>query len=440
MSIRELLDIYLDAVRNVPNDTAAVSTDTRSLKPGQIYFALKGENFDGDDFAEDAIEKGALYAVVNDYTPYEGPKYIRVKDTLKTLQLLAKEYARYRYTDVLNSRFKGVIAVTGTNGKTTTKELLRTALENSFHVLATEGNLNNDIGVPLTLLRISEGVDYAIVEMGASHPDDLKPLLDMANPKYGVITNVGRAHLQGFGSFEGVKYAKGQLYDYLARSGGTAFVNWDDPVLREMAEERDGLHILRYGLETEGYSVLPKGKDDPCLGIDIGNYKIHTHLIGDYNASNVLCALRVARFLGADDSDSIPEIEAYVPSNSRSQFEKKGSNLLIMDCYNANPSSMTVALENLRTMEHPRKVLMLGEMRELGPDSVSLHAEILEKVRSLGPDKVLLVGEQWRKAGAEAFSTSYELAAYLKDNPVSDSLILIKGSRGTRMEKVTDSL
>ncbi len=341
MSIRELLDIYLDAVRNVPNDTAAVSTDTRSLKPGQIYFALKGENFDGDDFAEDAIEKGALYAVVNDYTPYEGPKYIRVKDTLKTLQLLAKEYASYRYTDVLNSRFKGVIAVTGTNGKTTTKELLRTALENSFHVLATEGNLNNDIGVPLTLLRISEGVDYAIVEMGASHPDDLKPLLDMANPKYGVITNVGRAHLQGFGSFEGVKYAKGQLYDYLARSGGTAFVNWDDPVLREMAEERDGLHILRYGLETEGYSVLPKGKDNPCLGIDIGNYKIHTHLIGDYNASNVLCALRVARFLGADDSDSIPEIEAYVPSNSRSQFEKKGSNLLIMDCYNANPSSMT---------------------------------------------------------------------------------------------------
>ena len=421
MDIKELYAIF--------KQSTGVNTDTRTLKEGQLFFALKGENFDGNRFALQALEAGAGWAVVSDTLGSDDPRLIEVPDTLAALQELAAWHRRQ--LDI------PVIGLTGTNGKTTTKELVRAVLAAKYCVYATEGNLNNDIGVPLTVLRIGEDAQIAIVEMGASHPEDLKPLLAVAQPTHGLITNVGKAHLLGFGSFEGVKHAKGLLYDYLKEHEGIAFANADDPVLEEMLWER-GISRIPYGLE--GAVILPSSPKNPFLTIQMGRETLRTQLVGAYNAPNVMAALKIGWFFGVPEADAWAAIASYAPSNNRSQLLRTQKNTVIVDAYNANPSSMKVALDNLALCEG-RKVALLGDMRELGEDAQAEHQAI---VRRLDSQEAYLVGEEFTKAAEgtaiRCFATSDDLAAYLQEHPLEDCTILVKGSRGIRMEKVIASL
>ncbi|MBO4340254.1 MAG: UDP-N-acetylmuramoyl-tripeptide--D-alanyl-D-alanine ligase [Bacteroidales bacterium] len=397
-----------------------VCTDSRSIKPGELFFALRGENFDGNLFARKALEAGAIAAVAN----IEGPGIITVKDTLETLKSLALEHRRALGIPV--------VGLTGTNGKTTTKELIRAVLATKYRVVATEGNLNNEIGVPLSVLKFSEETEIGIIEMGASHPDDLKPLLAVAEPTCGLITNVGKAHLQGFGSFEGVKRAKGILYDWLGAHGGTVFSNGSDPVLEEMLHQR-GLSSVKY--YPENAVIRPVSMEKPTLSFSIDGITVDTALAGAYNAANALAAITVGEFFGVSREDAVKAVEAYRPSNSRSQIQKTESNTLIVDAYNANPSSMALALDNLALSEG-RTAALLGDMRELGQDSRAEHRRIADTLSRF--DYVALVGEEFSATAPEyrCFRTSEEMAAYLKENPLKGYTILVKGSRGIKMENV----
>jgi UDP-N-acetylmuramoyl-tripeptide--D-alanyl-D-alanine ligase len=417
MEIKELYDIFLQS--------AGVCTDTRTLKKNQLFFALKGENFDGNRFALQALEKGASYAVAGEDLQAEDPRLIKVPDTLETLKALASYHRRQLRIPV--------IGLTGTNGKTTTKELIKTALGAAYRVSATEGNLNNEIGVPLTVLKIGPRAQIAIVEMGASHPEDLKPLLAVAQPNLGLITNVGKAHLEGFGSYEGVKHAKGLLYDYLKEHDGVVFANADDPVLQEMLAQR--------GLEAIGYSKEDvKVKADPFLEMEWEDASLQTQLVGAYNAANVLAALKLAWYFDVPKEDALQAIASYVPSNNRSQLVKTEKNTLIVDAYNANPSSMGVALDNLSGM-NGRKVAMLGDMRELGADAAAEHDRIVARLEGM---EAYLVGEEFTRAAAgkpyKTFATSEDLAKYLAENPLEGCTILLKGSHSIQMEKLIPSL
>ena len=336
---------------------------SRALKPGQLFVALKGENFDGNAFVEKALEAGAAAAIAS--APFADERVITVPDTLEALQRLAA-YHRQQFRIP-------VIGLTGTNGKTTTKELIKAVLGAKYKVTATEGNLNNDIGVPLSVLKINADTQIAIIEMGASHPEDLKPLLSVAQPTHGLITNVGKAHLLGFGSFEGVKHAKGLLYDWLKAHDGIAFANADDPVLQEMLWDRE-MSRIPYGME--GVELLPTSASQPFVQLRFADgYVLKTHLVGAYNANNMLAALKIGWLFDVPEKDARAAIEAYIPSNNRSQLEKTAKNTLIVDAYNANPSSMAVALDNLALCEG-RKAALLGDMRELGAESAAEHARI----------------------------------------------------------------
>ena len=445
-----ILDIYRKFL-----ECGVVTTDSRAIKGGEMFFALKGENFDGNEYALKALEAGAAYAVVNAEGPAGGsddPRLIKVEDTLKTLQELARWH---RSMTIVDGKPLTVIALTGTNGKTTTKELIREVLSVKYRVTATEGNLNNSIGVPLTLLKINSQTQLAVVEMGASHPGDIKELVDIALPNYGLVTNVGKAHLLGFGSFEGVKSTKGELYDYLRRTSDKVFLNVDNPHLCQMASERNLQSdperpyslILPYGLDYSGAKVLPSTPEQPFLRISIPDQKIvKTNLIGSYNADNVIAALAVGTYFGVPMEDAIAAIESYVPSNNRSQMMRTGRNTLIVDAYNANPTSMEAALKNFATVQADHKVALLGDMLELGTDSASEHQRIAEMALGLGLDKVCFVGAEFAKVLPSktgescSFMTSDELVTWLSDNILSDSVVLIKGSRGIRMEKVISSL
>lgn len=416
MNINELYDIFLHS--------AGVCTDTRTLKKNQLFFALKGENFDGNRFALQALEKGASYAVAGEDLQAEDARLIKVPDTLETLKALAAYH---------RSRLRiPVIGLTGTNGKTTTKELIRTALGAAYRVTATEGNLNNEIGVPLSVLKIGPRAQIAIIEMGASHPDDLKPLLAVAQPNLGLITNVGKAHLLGFGSFEGVKHAKGLLYDWLKEHDGVVFANGDDKVLEGMLADR-GLEAIQYSLE--GIKV----KATPFLEMDFGDAVLETRLVGAYNAANVLAALKLAWYFDVPTADALAAIASYVPSNNRSQLLKTEKNTVIIDAYNANPSSMAVALDNLALVEGP-KAALLGDMRELGADSAAEHKKIVERLSGTA----FLVGEEFTRAAEgtsfKTFAKSEDLAKYLTENPLQGYTVLVKGSRGIQMEKVIGAL
>lgn len=456
--IMEIISIY-----NKFKECGVVTTDTRTLKGGEMFFALRGENFDGNEYALKALELGARYAVVNRSSKVgsdcasgllETPvadRLVLVDDTLRTLQELARWH---RSMTFVGGKPLTVIALTGTNGKTTTKELVREVLSVKYRVTATEGNLNNSIGVPLTLLRINQETELAVVEMGASHPGDIKELVDIALPNYGLITNVGKAHLLGFGSFEGVKATKGELYDYLRRTADKAFINVDNPHLCQMASERNMQHdserpyslLLPYGLEYSGASVLPSSAEYPFLRVQMGDRVVSTNLVGSYNADNVMAALAVGQHFGVSFDDAVAAIEAYVPANKRSQMTKTDRNTLIVDAYNANPTSMAAALENFSNVAAECKVALLGDMLELGEESVAEHVAVIKSACSRGLAKVCFVGNEFRKASAEVdpellaqaffFATSDELAAYLTDEPLSGATVLIKGSRGTRMENV----
>ena len=427
-------------------ECGCVSTDTRTIKGGELFFALKGENFDGNAYALKALEAGAAYAVVNKGSQFDGAseRIVAVPDTLKALQALAREHREKCGVPV--------IGLTGTNGKTTTKELIRSVLATKYKVVATEGNLNNDIGVPLSLLKIMPDTDIAVIEMGASHPDDIAHLVAVAEPDFGLITNVGKAHLLGFGSFEGVCKAKGQLYDWISGHGNAIFLNVDDPVLSKMASERTALAIVPYGPDYWNTMILPSDPEHPFLRLAIPEdladsdnlLGVETHLVGSYNAVNVLAAIAIGLHFEVPLDDAIAAVSSYVPANSRSQMTKSARNTLILDAYNANPTSMAAALDNFAMSEAPAKIAMLGDMRELGADSVAEHEGILRKLTQMKLDKVYLVGEEFSKAlknvPLEAcwFPTSEALAAAVGD--VSGALVLVKGSRGIMMEKVVPSL
>ena len=430
-----------------------VTTDTRTLKGGEMFFALKGENFDGNEYALNALDAGAAYAVVNassEVASVDDERLIKVEDTLKTLQELARWH---RSMTFVGGRPLPVVALTGTNGKTTTKELIRQVLSIKYNVTATEGNLNNSIGVPLTLLKISPSTEIAVVEMGASHPGDIKELVDIALPNFGLITNVGKAHLLGFGSFEGVKATKGELYDYLRRTSDKVFLNVDNPHLCQMASERNLQSdperpyslVLPYGLSLMGAEVLPSDAEHPFLRIKLQDRIVNTNLVGSYNADNVMAAIAVGQHFGVSLEDAITAVEAYVPSNNRSQMTRTEKNTLIVDAYNANPTSMEAALNNFASVVAECKVAMLGDMLELGDESVAEHVQVVRKAISASLDSVMFVGGEFAKAVASegvasesirCFDTSQNLADWLAENPITGAAVLIKGSRGTRMEKV----
>ena len=431
MEISELYTLFLAS--------EGVNTDTRTLKPGQIFFALKGENFDGNAYAVLALHSGAAYAVVDEETPGDDPRLLRFPDTLLALKELAAFHRMQ--LDI------PVIGLTGTNGKTTTKELIREVLATHFTVAATKGNLNNDIGVPLTVLGIGPEAEIAVVEMGANHPDDISALTWVSQPAYGLITNVGKAHLLGFGSFEGVKKAKGQLYDWLSGHDGQAFVNVDDDNLYEMAVSRP-LSIIPYGVAGEDAEILPTSAENPFLRMSIGGETLETKLVGAYNAANVMAALAVGRQFGVPLADGLAAIAAYTPSNNRSQMTRTERNVVIEDAYNANPSSMAAALDNFALLQAEDKVALLGDMRELGEDSVKEHVKILKKLDDCGLTHACLVGEEFKKALEEAgtpdyvkwFATSDDLAAALAERPLSGATVLVKGSNSIRMGKVLPTL
>ena len=441
-------------------ECGCVTTDTRTLKGGEMFFALKGENFDGNEYAMKALELGAAYAVVNASSAAgntDDPRLIKVEDTLATLQELARWHRSMTFVD---GKPLTVIALTGTNGKTTTKELIREVLSKRYRVTATEGNLNNSIGVPLTLLKINSDTQIAVIEMGASHPGDIRELVNIALPNFGLITNVGKAHLLGFGSFEGVKQTKGELYDYLRRTADKIFLNVDNPHLCAMAAERSMQHdserpdcslVIPYGLGYAHAQVLPSSPENPFLRIAVPvaegeSVTIATNLVGSYNADNVMAAIAVGCHFGVSFDEAVGAIEAYVPSNNRSQMTRTSRNTLIVDAYNANPTSMEAALGNFATVESDQKIAALGDMFELGDESLAEHVRIAAMALDLGLQRVCFVGTEFAKALATfedlpadkviSFDTSAELADWFTANPCQGSIILIKGSRGTRMEKV----
>lgn len=463
MDVQRLYSAFLECGR--------VTTDSRAISGGEMFFGLKGENFDGNEYALKALEAGARYAVVDESSTAAtsgDPRVLVVPDTLVALQALARHHRENTFID---GKRLTVIGLTGTNGKTTTKELITRVLSVKYKVTSTQGNLNNDIGVPLSVLNINSETQLAVIEMGANHPDDIEKLVKVCEPDYGLITNVGKAHLLGFGSFEGVKKAKGKLYDYISEHGGSIFLNADDENLVAMAAERKGLKVIEYGIGYWNALVLPSDAEHPFVRMAIPDsvaslvaepveatdrtenlLGLETHLAGSYNANNIAAAIAVGLHFGVSLEDAIRAVSEYIPKNNRSQLEKTERNILIEDAYNANPTSMAAALENLATVQAPLKAAMLGDMRELGTESVAEHIAILKKLASMNLDLVCLVGEEFRKAleevtepveetsNAKWFPTSDDLVAWLKENPVSDHTILIKGSRGIRMEKILPEL
>ncbi len=388
-------------------DAICVSTDTRNLPEGCIFVALKGETFDGNTFALKALEQGASMAIVDDENVYnaimDAGEYsaLLVENSLLALQDLAREWRR--------QWGKQIIGITGTNGKTTTKELLAAVLNTKYKTHYTQGNLNNSIGVPLTLLQLTSAHELAIVEMGASHPGDIKELVEVAEPNCGLITNVGKAHLQGFGSFEGVMATKAELYDYLREHGGFCFRNTDNPYLGKMAGD---LKSIAYTTGT-----MPEG----------------TQLVGAYNSENIQAALCVGEFFGIDRETSLAAIRAYVPSNNRSQRMQTEKNTLIVDAYNANPTSMQAAINAFRG-----DTFILGAMRELGDYSHTEHQNIVNMLLERKADTVLLVGDEYRETTAPypIFANVDELCEHLKARPISGCTVLIKGSRSNKLEKI----
>lgn len=434
--------ITIEKLYTLLKQSNGVSTDSRNVTPGSIFFALKGETFDGNKFVLQALESGAAYAVTDDLSLPDNSRIIKTDDCLKTLQQLA---AHHR-----NVLGLPVFALTGSNGKTTTKELITAVLSTKYKVVSTTGNLNNHIGVPLTLLKMNQETEMAVIEMGASAPGEIDLLSSICQPNSGLITNVGKAHLLGFGSFEGVKKTKGELYDYLQKNGGTALYNGMNSHLCEMISQRTGIKKIKYGLSAQNALVLPATSDNPFLRIKMKDGRvINTNMIGDYNADNVLAALAVGEFAGTDPGLSAKAVENYTPSNNRSQLVKGKFNTLIVDAYNANPTSMRAALENFMQIECSKKALIVGDMLELGEYSSDEHKGILDLIKQMNAESIFFVGTEFKNAAegdsyfkesANFFQTSDLLKEHLNNSTPIGCTFLIKGSRGTRLEKVIETL
>lgn len=427
MTTEQLYELYLQH--------PSVQTDTRKLKEGDIFFALSGPNFNGNDFAEKAIESGAAYAVVDAEIPNETGRILKVDNVLDSLQLLAKHHR-----EQFNIPF---IAITGSNGKTTTKELVSTVLTSHFKTCTTQGNLNNHIGIPLTLLQVREDAEMAVIEMGANHQKEIAGYCQYTEPTHGIITNCGKAHLEGFGGIEGVKKGKGELFDYLRKNNGTAFIFNVYDYLIEMS--RGINNIVAYGT-AEGFITGKALPSETFLKLQISNAEssaiIQTQLVGNYNLPNVLCAAAVGKYFDVPLEKIIHAIETYEPGNSRSQMLVSGSNHIILDAYNANPTSMRLAIENIAKIKSDSKVLMLGGMMELGEESVQEHENIVELIKNYPWAEVVLVGGDFAKIEHPFvyFNSSAEVAEWSRHQNFHDSYFLIKGSRSIKMEKIAESL
>ena len=418
---------------------SVVTTDSRNCPANSMFIALKGDSFNGNLFAAQALEKGCAYAVVDEATAVAEPsdRYILVDDCLSTLQALANYHRRE-----LGTR---VIGITGTNGKTTTKELIAAVLSQSYHVLYTQGNLNNHIGVPLTLLRMTIEHDIAVIEMGANHPGEIKQLAEIAEPDCGIITNVGKAHLEGFGSFEGVVQTKGELYEYLRhKPNSIAFIHHENQYLQEIAH---GLTLVEYGEAPYLFITGQVTDNSPYLafnwqhGADAGN-EVQTHLIGAYNFTNALAAVAIGRYFEVDDDSINQALSGYEPQNNRSQLQKTADNTLIIDAYNANPTSMMAALQNFQQMKAEHKMLILGDMRELGADSLAEHQRIVDFLKEAAFEKVILIGSQFESVQSD-FITYPDVQGLIDEFSIRKPqgyTILIKGSNGIKLNSIVSYL
>lgn len=417
-------------------DTSGISTDTRKIEPGCMFVALKGANFNGNSFADEAIKQGAKYVVIDEKEFQKDERYILVDDCLKTLQDLAN-YHRHQFQIP-------VIGITGSNGKTSTKELIAAVLQMKYKVLYTQGNLNNHIGVPLTLLQLQPEHQIAVIEMGANKFKDIEELCDIADPNYGIITNIGRAHLEGFGGFEGVLRTKLEMYTAVAKNEGVLFQNGDDSVLVENSPH--STTVIRYGKEQEQAVNGQLIELNPFVVLrwsceDYLSEAIQTNLIGEYNFYNFLAAITIGRHFDVSPTKISRALAEYKPTNNRSQVEKTEKNTLIIDCYNANPSSMASALSSFKQIQHPNKLAILGEMREMGKEEAKEHDKIVSYLNEEGIH-TYLVGEAFVKAakGQRSFHNTDELIAYLEKEPIQDALVLLKGSRGIQLEKAIPNL
>ena len=424
-----LYDIFLKS--------AGVSTDTRSIIPGSIFFALKGDRFNGNKFAQQALHNGAAFAVIDEEEFYSPVKMILVGDALVALQQLANFHRR---------RFSiPVLAITGSNGKTTTKELITAVLSKKFRVHATRGNFNNHIGVPLTLLSMPRETEYAVIELGANHAGEIKLLCDITEPTIGIITNNGKDHLEGFGSVEGVRKANGELFDFLRnRSAAKIFVS---NLQEDLMRSSEGISRFTYGNAPADYSgkIIP-GNNFLKMEFLAGEkfYPVHTNLVGDYNFENLICAVAVGMQTGVSADKIVEAVESYAPSNNRSQLTKLGGWDIILDCYNANPSSMLLSLQSFSKMKHNKKIAVLGDMLEMGSESFSEHKKMLEEAGKLPIDEIICIGPEFEKA-----IQAIPAAGSIKHFPSSESArpwfvsmqhqsggMLLKGSRGIGLEKI----
>ena len=427
MEIAELYKCFMECGK--------VTTDSRNCPEGSMFIALKGETFNGNAFAAQALKQGCRYAVI-DESEYAGEGTILVDNCLQALQQLANYHRRQLKMPV--------IGITGTNGKTTTKELISTVLSRKFNTLYTEGNFNNHIGVPLTLLRLTKEHEMAVVEMGANHPGEIKTLVHIAEPDYGIITNVGKAHLQGFGSFEGVIRTKGELYDFLrAKGGATIFIQNENPYLNGIAE---GLTCVRYGQTAGLYVSGELISCSPFLSFrwtaEEVSHEVNTHLIGSYNLNNMLAAAAIGRYFGVSDDDISSALASYLPHNNRSQLKETADNKLIVDAYNANPTSMMAALKNFRQVEAPHKMVILGDMKELGEASQEEHQKVVDYLKECGFDRVVLVGPEFAAAthSYQTFQHVDEVLADIRIHKPQGYYILIKGSNSMKLSQLPEYL
>ncbi|MCK7591845.1 UDP-N-acetylmuramoyl-tripeptide--D-alanyl-D-alanine ligase [Subsaxibacter sp. CAU 1640] len=424
----------IEAIYSYYLKCSSVCTDTRKIQQGCLFFALKGDNFNGNTFAHQALEKGAKYCII-DEADYLTDNCILVDNVLKTLQLLATHHR--------NQLIVPIIALTGSNGKTTTKELINAVLSKKFNTTATLGNLNNHIGVPLTLLSMTDKTDIAIVEMGANHPKEIAFLCDIAQPDYGLITNFGKAHLEGFGSVEGVIKSKSELYDYLKKHQKTIFVNENDEI-----QVKQTLHyenIYHFGLITSLDAMVELISSQPYVSLKYNNKTINSQLTGMYNFNNIAVAIAVGSYFKVDSEDIVSAIENYNPTNNRSQLIEKGSNSIIMDAYNANPTSMMAALENFKQLHKDHKVLFLGDMFELGATSEIEHQQIVDYIKQNPFDETYIIGKNFFKtdvngSNIKKFEGFDDLKDELQKRPIENKFMLIKGSRGMALERILQIL
>ena len=446
MDIKELYRLY--------QQHPCITTDSRDCPQGSIFLALKGETFDGNKFAAAALEKGCAYAIVDDKTVAAtgDDRFIRVDNCLQTFKDLAREHRRQ--FDI------PVIGITGTNGKTTTKELIAAVLKEKYNVLYTQGNYNNDVGVPKTLFRLTQEHEIAVIEMGASHPGDIKTLAETAEPTCGLITNVGKAHLQGFGSFEGVIKTKCELYDFLrSRKDSLIFINADNDYLMDQIGDEEEIWLTPYSTDPEKQYTCISGEIISCApflkfrwreplmtleeeGRSTKWHKVQTHLIGSYNIDNLLAAIAVGINFGVDRKKICAALENYVPSNNRSQMTVTEHNHLIVDAYNANPTSMEAALDNFRRMEAGRKMAIIGQMGELGAESEAEHHRLVTDLEEAGFDEVWLVGDNFKDIACpfRKFHDVEEVKAAIKAQQPEGCYILIKGSNAVKLFQLPDLL